>query len=326
MEKIIKSAIYGFVVGDALGVPVEFMKREHLKKEPVKDMLDNKSRRTTKGYWSDDTAMTLCTMQGIIESPKFDINTHECIMKKYLKWFEEGYMAIDNKCFGIGQTTWRILTKYRNSKSFSDYYVHNLENEKNGGNGAMMRILPIILHLYKNEIPKYVNQPKEKQIYRKYDFIEFNVGMTHQYRINIEACIFYTMFLYNLIDTKDLKQAYEMSVKQHTEWYASIETGALDRILLNKVYTLTEEQINSSGYVIDTLEASLWCLFNTNSYEEAVLKAINLGGDTDTIAAITGSMAGIYYGFETIPKKWLEQLREKELLDKTIKDFIHINK
>ena len=322
MKDIIKASLYGFIIGDALGVPVEFMTRENLEKNKVTEMLANDSRKTTKGYWSDDTAMTLCTMQSIIETNNIDISLHEDMMIKYRKWIEEGYMAVNNICFGIGQTTFKALNNYKNSKTFIDYCIKNNCSEKNGGNGAMMRILPLILYLYNHNIPKYKNLDDDKQIFRKYDYISFNVALTHNCKINIESCIFYTMFIFNLIDLKRLTDAYNKTIMQHLNWYGGCQSEGLKRILNNELIGLDKDEIKSTGYVIDTLEASLWCLFNTNSYEEAVLTAVNLGGDTDTIGAITGSLAGIYYGINAIPKKWLNTLCEKEMVDEVINKFI----
>lgn len=312
MKNIIESSLYGFIVGDALGVPVEFMSREKLKENKVTDMIENKSRNTTKGYWSDDTAMTLCTIKSLIDMEEIGLAFHEDMMKNYVKWLEEGYMAVNKKCFGIGQTIFKALSKYRASKTFMEYCTKNIESEKNGGNGAIMRILPLILYLYNYDINKD----------EKYDIIEFNVGLTHQYEINKKACIFYTMFIFNLLDTKDLFKSYDLSIEQYTNRYKEANSSKLIRIISKKIINLPEENIKSTGYVIDTLEASLWCLFNSNNYEETVLKAVNLGGDSDTIAAITGSIAGIYYGKESIPNIWLDSLCEKELLENTINEFI----
>ena len=317
------ASLYGFIIGDALGVPVEFKTREYLEQNPVTDMMDNVSRNTTKGYWSDDTAMTLCTMKSIIDMDEINFEIHNDMMKNYLKWLEEGFKAVNNKCFGIGQTVFRVLTNYKMANSFEAYCIQNFESPRNGGNGAMMRILPLILYLYIHNLPKYKDVIETALIYRKYDFIEFNVGITHQYKVNVESCIFYTMFIFNLLDTNDLNKAYDLSIEQHLLWYSGCQSSALKRILDKKIRNLSKDEIQSSGYVVDTLEASIWCLFNTKSYEEAVLTAINLGGDADTIGAITGSLAGLYYGIEQIPKKWLNVLCEKEMLDKDINNFIN---
>lgn len=311
-DSIIKSSMYGFIIGDVLGVPVEFSKREYLENNPITDMIENKGRRTTIGYWSDDTAMTLCGMQSIIDKDKVDYTD---LLDKYLMWLETGYMAIDNKCFGIGQTTFRSLLNYKKSKNYIEYMMkNNPTSEKNGGNGAMMRILPIILYLYK----------QDEQLARKYDVIEGCTNITHDSRVNIEACVFYAMFIFNLINSHDLQRSYDEAIEQHLEYYAGCQSLSLDRILLNKLIMLDKSEIKSTGYVVNTLEASLWCLFNTNSYEEAVLTAVNLGGDTDTIAAITGSMAGIYYGLDSIPKKWIDKIQDKERIDEITDRFIKL--
>ena len=239
MKDKIKASLYGFIVGDALGVPVEFKSRESLKQNPIIDMEDNISRGTTKGYWSDDTAMTLCTMQSIIDMEELNYELHDSMMKNYRKWLEDGYKAVNKKCFGIGQTTFRVLSNYKNSKTFNEFYKNNVESSKNGGNGAMMRILPLILYLYNNVESK-------SQIFRKYDFIEFNVGMTHQYKVNIESCIFYTMFIFNLLDINDLNKAYDLSIEQHLSWYNGCQSSELNRILSKEITTLPQEKIKST--------------------------------------------------------------------------------
>src|SRR5574344_1181159 len=155
-KSIIKSSIYGFIIGDILGVPVEFSKREYLENSIITEMIENKKRGTSIGFWSDDTAMTLCGIQSIIDKNKVDYTD---LLDKYLMWLETGYMAIDDKCFGIGQTTLRSLLNYKKSKNYIEYIIkNNPSSEKNGGNGAMMRMLPIILYLYK----------QDKQLAKKY--------------------------------------------------------------------------------------------------------------------------------------------------------------
>ena len=91
-----------------------------------------------------------------------------------------------------------------------------------------------------------------------------------------------------------------------------------------KILNLNEEDISSSGYVIDTLEACLWCLFNTDNYKNSVLKAVNLGNDADTIAAITGSISGLYYGINDIPKKWIDKIINKEMIDDLLDKYIKV--
>ena len=165
MHEKIKSSIYGFIIGDILGVPVEFYKRSYLKENPITDMVNNKHRGTTIGFYSDDSAMTLCTMKGIIDNPNvFDSRLHKSIMDNYILWVKDGYMSANNRCFGIGGTTFESLNKYRKSKSLDDYCEINIESERKAGNGALMRILPLVLALYN----------KNMTINDKLSIIEFN--------------------------------------------------------------------------------------------------------------------------------------------------------
>ena len=92
------------------------------------------------------------------------------------------------------------------------------------------------------------------------------------------------------------------------------ELKYFNRVLSGDIYKLDESEIKSSGYVIDTLEAALWCILTTNSYKEAVLKAVNLGQDTDTVGAVTGGLVGIYYGMDQIPNEWIEAIKNKKLI------------
>lgn len=315
MNEKVKSSIYGFIIGDILGVPVEFYDREFLKENPVKDMMINKQRGTTIGFYSDDTAMTLCTMEGITENPNiFDNRLHKSIIDKYILWVKDGYKAVNNRCFGIGGTTISSLNSYRKSKSIEEYCNKNIESDKKGGNGALMRILPLVLYLYNKNMTK-----KEK-----IDIIIFNSKLTHNNCASISSCIFYTLFIFNLLDTNNLNESYNLSVKEFNNYCEKDIPHKFDRILSKKLLKLKEEEINSTGFVIDTLESSLWCLFTTTNYKDSILKAINLGNDTDTIAAITGSLSGLYYGINEIPKKWLNNICEKEMIDNMINEYLKI--
>jgi ADP-ribosylglycohydrolase len=93
------------------------------------------------------------------------------------------------------------------------------------------------------------------------------------------------------------------------------------RIFKDNFFNTPEEEILSGGYVVHTLEAAIWCLGTTSSFKEAVLKAINLGDDTDTVGAITGALAGMYYKMEGIPEDWLEKIARKDKVDELIKGF-----
>lgn len=320
----LKGSLYGFIVGDVLGVPVEFMKREYFETHTVTDMIANAQRNTTIGYWSDDTAMTLCTLESINEFN--DINYRD-IMDKFRLWIKEGYMTAGDVCFGIGQRTLKALTFYNKelsnpsaSKDLSDEewipLVGKLSeskyDSKTAGNGSLMRILPVVL---------YLNNSK-KSLSDKINIISKVSSLTHANDECIASCIYYMFFIEHLLKTNNIVSSFKSAGKDLINNYDITTCENINRITNNNFLSLDISEVNTSGYVIDTLEASLWCLYNSKNYEDAVLKAVNLGGDTDTIAAITGSMAGLYYGYDNIPTKWIEKLIKKEIIDEKINEFI----
>ena len=122
-----------------------------------------------------------------------------------------------------------------------------------------------------------------------------------------------------ILNGGDLKNAMTFAANE-LKPYLLNETS-LDRVLSREVLNLPEDEIASSGYVIHCLEASLWCVANSKNYSEAVLKAVNLGDDTDTTAAVTGAIAGALYGIETLPREWLDKLARLDELKIWIKEF-----
>jgi ADP-ribosylglycohydrolase len=182
------------------------------------------------------------------------------------------------------------------------------DGEYNNGNGSLMRILPLVFYL------------RDKPIAERFDITRQVSSITHRHIRSIVACFYYLEFARKLLEVKDKFHIYKDLQTEIPAFLKNIvsedEIGKFSRILQQNIYEVPEDEIRSSGYVVDTLEASLWCLLTTDSYEECVLKAVNLGEDTDTTAAIAGGLAGLLYGFENIPEKWITQLaRYEDILD-----------
>lgn len=157
----------------------------------------------------------------------------------------------------------------------------------------------------------------EDDIEKLYKTVKEVSSITHGHFRSVFACFIYIIFAIELIKGKDKLTAYlhtQSLVLEYAEkqGFNPKEIQLFQRILRNDISKYKEEEISSSGYVLSGLEASLWCFLNSESYAEAVLKAVNLGDDTDTTGAITGGLAGIYYGFENIPKEWVADLVRKE--------------
>lgn len=266
MNRQLKDAIYGFAVGDALGVPYEFKSRGSF---ICTDMIGYGTHLQPAGTWSDDTSMTLATCASIKECKKIDIAD---IRKRFVFWSRSGAYTAGNEVFDIGGTTAEALIT---GKGMAD--------EWSNGNGSLMRILPLAFIPCSNKEITAVS------------------AITHAHPISIHACMIYVDIARKLLDGKQLSEC--------------IDEESIPFERLNLLQQLKESDIRSTGYVVDTLEAALWCLLHTDNYRDAVIRAVNLGSDTDTIAAVCGGLAGIMYGYDDIPKDWIARLRNKELID-----------
>ncbi|WP_143883060.1 ADP-ribosylglycohydrolase family protein [Chryseobacterium binzhouense] len=298
MENIVKAGIFGVCVGDALGVPVEFKSRENLKVFPVENMREFGSWNQPKGTWSDDSSLTLCIADELTKG--YDL---EKIGQSFVKWVKYGHWTAHGRLFDIGGTTRHSIARL--IKGESAKFSGNIFEEDNG-NGSLMRTLPLAFYL-----------KDEENIEKLYQTVKEVSAITHGHFRSVFACFVYVIFAIELIKGKDKKEAYQYTQKlvlqfSEIQGFNPKEIQLFDRVLKNDISEYHEDSISSGGYVLHSLEASLWCFLNSENYAEAVLKAVNLGEDTDTTGAITGGIAGIYYGFESIPKEWIDVLARKE--------------
>ncbi|MDS0525664.1 ADP-ribosylglycohydrolase family protein [Clostridium sp. SHJSY1] len=290
-RNVVLYGIMGLCIGDALGVPVEFLSRESLKKKPVEEMLGYGTHNQPQGTWSDDTSLTLALIDALIE----ENYTTEKIGGKFIDWYYKGKYTPHGEVFDIGIATRKALDKIKNGVKAEEA---GGKTEYDNGNGSLMRILPLAFYLI-----------DEEDIEKRVKIIYEVSGITHGHIRSKVACHMYVEMAINLIKGKDLFESYINMVRALKEYYknklSEEELEIFHDLFSEKIGNKNENNIESSGYVIHTLEASIWCLLNTTSYKEAVLKAVNLGEDTDTTAAVTGGLAGIYYGFHGIPIKWI---------------------
>lgn len=302
MENIVKAGIFGVCVGDALGVPVEFTSRETLKRFPVENMREFGSWNQPKGTWSDDSSLTLCTAEELIKG--YDL---EKIGQSFVKWVKYGHWTAHGRLFDIGGTTKHSIARL--IKGESAKFSGNIFEEDNG-NGSLMRTLPLVFYL-----------KDEENIEKLYQTVKEVSSITHGHFRSVFACFIYVIFAIELLKGKDKKEAYQHTQNKALE-FAEIqgfnpkEIQLFERVLKNDISEYQKDSISSGGYVLHSLEASLWCFLNSENYAEAVLKAVNLGEDTDTTGAITGGIAGIYYGFENTPKEWIDVLARREDIEK----------
>ena len=282
----IYDAIMGLVVGDALGVPVEFKARDTFH---VDDMIGYGTYNQPPGTWSDDSSLTLATMESVIRNGGIDPAD---MMKNFSMWLNNGVFTPYGEVFDVGGTTEAAIRRFQNGveplKCGLNHYKHN-------GNGSLMRILPLAL------FPSSVND------------INNVSSLTHAHEISRRACRLYVGTAEQLLKGASLWEVVGCS---------GIWVKEFDRI--PKIYKLNRDEIKSTGYVVDTLEAALWCVYHTRSYRDCVLEAVNLGGDTDTIAAVAGGLAGIIYGCggeSGIPDEWIAQIARKDWISDLCERF-----
>lgn len=303
IQKTMQGALFGVAVGDALGVPVEFKSREYLRQNPVTEMLGYLCWKQPHGTWSDDSSLTFCLAESLTNG--YDIID---IAQKFVQWYQTGYWGAHHKLFDIGGATRYALNRIIAGTS---PYVSGGLLENDNGNGSLMRILPLVFYLDGKGVENM------EEILEKVREVS---GITHGHFRSIFSCFIYIVFALELLNGNDKELAY-YNLKEKISQFLSVkafnpdEISNFDRILKYDISDLKGDEIQSSGYVLHSLEASFWCLLTTNSYKQAVLKAVNLGGDTDTTGAITGGLAGILYGYDLIPKEWIDILARKNDID-----------
>lgn len=296
----IKSALLGVAVGDALGVPVEFSERSVLKDNPVTDIIGYGTHNQPPGTFSDDSSLTFCLAEALTE--KYDLNS---IAENFLKWLYEGYWTAHGNVFDIGIATREALIRFK--KGCEPQHAGGFDEYSNG-NGSLMRILPLLFYI------------QDKPVEERYRIIKEVSSITHGHVRSVIACFYYLEFARHLNHTTDLTYIYNVVQREVNELLVKkeinpAEIAVFERLLKYDIYRLQEDEIQSSGYVVHTLEASIWCLMTTKNYKDAVLKAVNLGSDTDTTAAVTGGLAGLLYGEETIPSHWLSLLAKRLFIE-----------
>ena len=293
----IKSAIFGLAVGDALGVPVEFASREELDGAPVFDMEGFGTYPYPAGACSDDTSMSLCALDSLAGG-RVDYNE---IMKNFSRWMTKGEYTSVDVCFDIGGACHKAINRFLSC--FPALACGGMD-ERSNGNGALMRILPFVLFC------EYCNHNEDDL-----EIIHTASSLTHAHERSKMGCGIYSMIVSQLLREPSLESVKAGLENAALKYKGDAELSHYKRIFDPDFKNLRREEIRSSGYVVDTLEAALWCLMTTDSYKDCVLKAVNLGEDTDTVAAVAGGMAGALYGYDGIPAEWVDTLLKRDFIE-----------
>ncbi len=250
----LRDCVYGMAVGDALGVPYEFMERGSFE---CTDMVGGGVHGRAPGTWSDDTSMALAICDSYRELGHIDCDD---IRKRFNAWYSNSAYTVDG-LFDVGNATAHALNS-----------GHGCDGEMDNGNGSIMRTVPLAFMDATDDEVRDVS------------------AITHAHRISTDACV-------RIVDIARRLAAGES---------VADAVGARDEDV---------DDVRSSGFVLDTYDAALWCLANTDNYADCVLRAVNLGEDSDTTAAVAGALAGIVYGMDAIPAEWLDTLRGKDVIE-----------
>ena len=316
MERnLLLDGVMGLVVGDALGLPVQFLEREELKKKPVTKMEGNGTFHMPAGTWSDDSSMALAILHSIREKGTFD---EEDIMEKFVDWYSRGAFTPYGFAFDIGATCGQAICDYARDK---DINTCGKTGERANGNGALMRLMPACIHAYQKE---KMTEMSEKEAV---EWMHKMAALTHNHlRAKQANGIYYFCVKAVLDEAGNLAERLQKGIDAAMAFYRKdvsnyAQLSHYGRLInLESFADLPEQSIKSSGYVVDSLEAALWCLLTTENFKDALLKAVNLGDDADTVGAITGGLAALYYGYEAIPGEWLEVIVKREEIEALCKD------
>lgn len=304
----ILGGLFGVAVGDALGVPVEFLPREVVRRDPVLDMRGEGTHQQPKGTWSDDTSMTLCLVEEFLSrvpGEPLDDAALTSILDRFLRWRDDDLWTARGDVFDIGNTTTYALSKW---KAGIPLHEVGVRDGKSIGNGSLMRSLPVAI--------AYMNASDEALLEAAHAVSR----LTHAHPRAQMVCGVYCLYARSLLRGNSLDVAYRQAVEGARAAYRcppfSDELPHFDSFLSGELLRREERDVRTNTYALDTMEAAIWVLHRARDFRDAVLTAVNLGWDSDTTGSVTGGLAGIRWGFEAIPSTWIRTLaRSEELHD-----------
>jgi ADP-ribosyl-[dinitrogen reductase] hydrolase len=272
--------LLGLAAGDAVGTTVEFRPRGSF--TPLHDMVGGGPFRLEPGQWTDDTSMALCLATSLVQCNGFDAADQ---MERYCRWRDEGYLSSNGRCFDIGNTVANALARYRRTGD----PIAGSTDPHTAGNGSIMRLAPVPLFYFPDldAVTRYAVESSRT---------------THAAAECLDACRLFAAMIHRALHGASQEEILlaGRATFAGAEKIVAIARGAYLEKRVN--------DIRGSGYVVQSLEAALWCFAHTDSFEQAILAAANLGDDADTTAAVCGQVAGAFYGASGIPAQWLARL------------------
>ena len=303
-----RAALLGLAVGDALGVPVEFIGREARRRDPVVDMRAYGTHHQPAGTWSDDSSLTFCLAETLAcpggRTGQPDLADFG---RRAINWLDNAYWTAHNQVFDVGNATRAAIQSLRAGVAPTQA---GPRSEFDNGNGALMRILPLVFH------ETWLAEPLD--LNASWQLTEAAASVTHGHARSSLGCFLYLLVARGLVKGLTISAAYEQARNQANSWLHSqakappfYEWPRYAAFLEGELASVPEADIKSSGYVVHTLEAAVWCLLTHDTYAATMLAAVNLGDDTDTTGAVAGGLAGLAYGEGAIPAEWLAVLARR---------------
>lgn len=304
-----KGCLMGLAVGDAVGTTLEFKERDY---ENITDMVGGGPFQLEPGQWTDDTSMALCLGYALLDGHNVNnvsdsLKWSEAQLNNYVDWYKNGYCSSNGYCFDIGGTTRIALQNF-----IRDGILRNNDHFLDSGNGSLMRLAPIPIYYNANNVEEFTTL-----VYAS----DLSSSTTHASELCRQSCIAFSVLLNRAINGPVELDGIEPDVAKNkikllnfppALWDGLVTNNLVLDIMNGSYQNKTRDKISSSGYVIDSLEAALWCFWKTDNFRDAILLAANLGDDADTVAAITGQIAGAFYGLDGIPDEWVQKITDKD--------------
>lgn len=297
-----KGSLLGLASADALGTTVEFAAPGTF--EPLTTIVGGGPFHLKPGEWTDDTSMTLCLADSLIESKGFDERDQ---MERYCRWYREGYMSSNGRCFDIGNT---ISTSLRRFTKDDDPYAGKDPNA--AGNGSLMRIAPV--PLYFADDPAKAVELSGKSSYT-----------THGAKDAADACRYYASLIIGSLQgkPKDELLSDSFAIVQGL-WDDDPLSPNIAMISAGAFKSSAEPMIDGGGgWVVPSLHVALWAFYHTDNFRDGALKAVNLGRDADTYGAIYGQLAGAFYGASGIPENWRSILAKRDAIEQLAEGLLN---
>lgn len=302
-------SLLGLAIGDALGTTLEFKARDQY--TPLTDIVGGGPFQLKPGEWTDDTSMALCLAESLLACKRHDPVDQ---LRRYLRWRDRGENSVTGRCFDVGRTVDQALQNFKRGQQA----YPGCQDEFSAGNGSLMRLAPIAL-FYSTHVSR--REPTSASMQHLLEMAALSSTTTHRHPLAVAACKVMALLIDHAIgqSVTDCQQSDKTAILS----FSVDELSYLGRlpppiadIVAGSYRVKSRDEVASSGYVVDSLEAALWAFWHGRDFAEGALMAANLGGDADTIASIYGQLAGAYYGVEGIPPHWLDKLAWRERISR----------